>query len=154
MGTNYYLATGRKERRRCDLGHTHLVPERYHIGKSSYGRYFSLHVAEVKGGAVLRSLRDWREYAASRIAKGGWIEDEYGRRVSEEEMWRIVAREGWEGKPGWEGCADVGEPFVPGMWRSPGGRWYDEYGERGLIKTHGLPVGEDGLYVLMEGDFS
>ena len=38
MGTNYYLATGRKERRRCDIGHTHLVPESYHIGKSSYGR--------------------------------------------------------------------------------------------------------------------
>jgi hypothetical protein len=151
MGMNFYLMTGKKHRETCSLGHVHLVPDRYHIGKSSCGRYFTLHALELEDGTRLDSLEAWKKFAKK--WKKGWIENECGERIDPEEMWKTVSREGWAPRPGWE--KKLGKPVeTKGMpsWHISG--HYDEWGEKGLVKTHGAETGEDGLYVLMHGDFS
>lgn len=149
MGTNYYLMTGKKHREVCSLGHVHLVPETYHIGKSSMGRYFTLHALVLEDGTVLKSLKAWKDFAAR--FKKGWIQDEYGEKIDPEEMWKKVTREDYAEIPGWK--QTLGKPCPnQGGYRSTS--YYDEFGVKGLVKSHGLPVGEDGLYVIMSGDFS
>lgn len=67
MGTNYYV----KSSPCACCGHT---PEALHIGKSSAGWTFALHVHPELG---LNSLDDWKTYLSD---KG--IEDEYGQEIS------------------------------------------------------------------------
>lgn len=78
MGTNYYLhdretcnACGRKD-------------EGKHIGKSSYGWYFALHVEPSEG---INDLDDWIPLLSAPEAV---IKDEYGDKVSFEEMMKII----------------------------------------------------------------
>lgn len=151
MGTNYHFYTGKKRRETCSLGHIHLVPESYHIGKSSMGRYFTLHREKLEDGTVLDSVAAWKAFTEK--FKKGYIEDEYGRSVTPDEMWKLVTREDYQEKPGWKKL--YGKP-VDGPVSNYSMRYdyYDEYGEKGLVKSHGTPVGTDGLYVLFDGDFS
>ncbi len=64
MGTNYYLKTGLCPH--CGKG-----VERLHIGKSSGGWCFSLHVIPEEG---INDLDDWKKKW-----RDGGIEDEYGQ---------------------------------------------------------------------------
>lgn len=77
MGTNYYLY-GKPPCESCGRPH-----ERKHIGKSSGGWCFSLHVMPEDG---INDIDDWERLWS---APGSYIADEYGERVSVEEM-RVV----------------------------------------------------------------
>ncbi len=78
MGTNYYLHE--KEPVTCEhCGHTEKT-EPLHIGKSSGGWCFSLHVIPDEG---LNSLEDWE---ARWSRPGAFIKDEYGDAQTPEDM--------------------------------------------------------------------
>ena len=82
MGTNYYLSTGTKEKVICNYGCEHEIEENLHIGKSSFGWYFSLHVIPEKN---LNELEDWKK-----ILKDGVITNEYGENISYETIIEII----------------------------------------------------------------
>lgn len=83
MGTNYYWLTEDAKCPHCG----HVEPDKIrHIGKSSAGWCFSLHVDE-----TIKSLDDWIKQF-----KTGYIEDEYGEKVTVEEMIEIITNRKWE----------------------------------------------------------
>jgi len=91
MGTNYYLHE-KPPCEGCDRPY-----EQKHIGKSSVGWCFSLHVIPEEG---VNDLDDWERLWS---APGAYIVDEYGKRVTVDEMRvAIMARtreENWEKAP-------------------------------------------------------
>ena len=91
MGTNYYLHTDNA----CP--HCGREYEPLHIGKSSVGWCFSLHVYPDKN---IRDLEDWRTMWADPNAV---IRNEYGVRFSPDEMLRVITERGrdrdWEFRP-------------------------------------------------------
>ena len=78
MGTNYYAERAAGEA--CSHCGRSDVAERLHIGKSSAGWCFSLHVIPERG---LNSLEEWKEYLRQPNIT---IEDEYGRRHTLSEL--------------------------------------------------------------------
>lgn len=78
MGTNYYLRTGKKITKTCDCGFEHELDEELHIGKSSYGWKFILHIIPERG---INELEDWEE-----LFKTGKIFDEYENEITVEQM--------------------------------------------------------------------
>lgn len=86
MGTNYYIKTGRKVKKVCNLGHEHLEDEELHIGKNSYGWMFTLQIFPEIG---INELKDWTP-----ILKSGKIKNEYGEEISYEEMRSIILKKG------------------------------------------------------------
>lgn len=80
MGTNFYWHN--EERPACECCHRPFVTETIHIGKSSVGWCFSLHVTD-----EIKSLDDWKEIWAS---KSGFIKNEYDEIISVEEMLNII----------------------------------------------------------------
>lgn len=138
MGTNYYLETDVCAR--CGRG-----DDRLHIGKSSGGWCFSLHVDPVQG---INSLDDWLvrfENPTTRIV------DEYGDEVTSAEMLRIIT--GRNGNPDeWSGPP-------PGYlnWAAFHECNHSEPGPRGLLRHRigRFCVGHgDGTYDLIPGEFS
>ena len=83
MGMNYYCETGRMFEVECDCGFRHMMPETLHIGKSSWGWTFSLHVIPEKG---LECWRDWEEV----LKDARRIYNEEGENVSLEELRETV----------------------------------------------------------------
>lgn len=81
MGTNYYWIPA--ERPVCPHCGRSDDREELHIGKSSAGWCFSLHVYPDKG---ILDLPDWE----SRWALGGTICDEYGHPVSPKAMKAVI----------------------------------------------------------------
>jgi hypothetical protein len=81
MGTNYYCEASAP----CPHCGRH-DPERIHIGKSSAGWCFGLHIHP---DLDIRSLRDWQNFWV-----GKHIEDEYGTAVSAEDMLKIITERG------------------------------------------------------------
>jgi len=80
MGTNYYL-----EGKTCEhCGQTLPDAPRLHIGKSSAGWAFTLHIMPEEG---INDLFDWIKRWD---APGARIVDEYGRAISSYEMLKIV----------------------------------------------------------------
>lgn len=155
MGINYYFFTGKKHKEECNLGHVHLVEDRLHIGKSSFGRYFTLHLEKLEDGTLLDSLEAWKAFAA-RYPKGH-VEDEEGEKIELDCMWDIITRKGRLPSP-WAqqnfNKSMIGKRVEYEHSTGLNYMYYDEWGERGFVKTHGAPVGKDGLYVLLEGEFS
>lgn len=85
MGTNFYLKTDICDK--CGRGH-----EKKHIGKSSAGWCFALHVIPEES---INELSDWERLWNLPTSQ---IFDEYGTTLSPEEMRsRILDRE-WKGK--------------------------------------------------------
>ena len=88
MGTNYYFNPAVKPCETCG----HLAPggERLHIGKSSAGWVFSLHVIpELR----INSFTDWKEYI---LGTPGLIVDEYGTNISFNELFdEVIANRQW-----------------------------------------------------------
>ena len=82
MGTNYYLRKKNYKDNRFDRSDIGL-----HIGKSSDGWSFSLHVVP----GVAENLEDWKVLWSCRPFV---IVDEYGTQVSKEEMLSIVTERG------------------------------------------------------------
>ena len=100
MGTNYYMRKG-EWLPESDWDHplNGLIredtgrPASIHIGKSSGGWCFSLHVMPAKG---IHNLQDWQALVDRLLAEGWRIEDEYRDAVTTEELWSIVERKGWD----------------------------------------------------------
>ena len=79
MGTNYYLES------KPPCGECHRRYERQHIGKSSSGWCFALHVDPANG---VHGLQDWMRLWDE---PGAEIVDEYERPVSRYEMLQVIA---------------------------------------------------------------
>ena len=86
MGTNYYL---KKESPSKCVTCKHDPDEKVlHIGKSSYGWCFSLHIIPEEG---INSLDDWK---AAWGASGAKILNEYDEEVLPEDMLKIITTRG------------------------------------------------------------
>lgn len=140
MGTNYYL-----HENACP--HCGRGDEPLHIGKSSAGWVFALHVDQWQ---EIDSLEDWE---ARWARPGSVIKDEYGDVVSAEDMRRTITQRKW-GKPIGEGHP------VPLGYRS----WQDFFASnhaepgpnnllRGRISAHCTAHG-DGTWDIHPGEFS
>ena len=151
MGTNYYLMTGRTSKQTCNLGCEHEIPEQLHVGKSSYGRYFTMHRETTYDGQVLDSLQKWKNFYES-LLKAKFV-NEYGEETTPEDMWHIITRDNWEPAP----CADrEWSPEKIGQKVDPEESFmgcYDVWGERGFIHSNERVIGKDGLYVVVDGEF-
>ncbi len=86
MGTNYYL----HQKPDCECCGRPFEP--LHIGKSSGGWCFTLHVMPEDN---INTLDDWRELWSK---PGAVIRNEYGERVSNEEMERCITERRWRGE--------------------------------------------------------
>lgn len=146
MGTNYYCKTGRK-----DTYHSFDVDEILHVGKSSYGWYFTLQIYPEKN---LTTLRDWIP-----LLQNGVIRNEYGEDISYDEMLDCILRQGtwnWDfsDRPGVTehhiGYDTVrGERGLHYVQYDP--NYYNEY----ICRWCTLPKEDDikGLYRYEVGDF-
>jgi hypothetical protein len=120
MGTNYYLC---KDDRRI------------HIGKSSAGWCFSLHVIPEEG---INTLDDWISLWGQ---PGMQIEDEYGRVIDIENMERIITKRSFMQSFGtFDHTDDIAQPGPNGLVRFK-------------IGNHCVAHG-DGTWDCIEGDFS
>lgn len=86
MGTNYYYQPPLKNC--CPTCGRGDAEEEIHIGKSSAGWVFSLHVTD-----EIPNLEAWK----AKWAEGGTIRDEYGEVISTEEMLRCITERKWPG---------------------------------------------------------
>lgn len=88
MGTNYYLEGPTQEP--CACCHRPYEQERLHIGKSSAGWVFALHVTP-----EITSLEDWRKA----WSRDGWrIVNEYKDPVHPDDMLQMVTRRQGSGR--------------------------------------------------------
>ena len=85
MGTNYYL------RQNC-CAHCGRGSDTLHIGKSSAGWVFALHVDPDDGRA---NLDDWKRLFNDPTSA---IYDEYGANVSVEQMLAVITQRSWPKK--------------------------------------------------------
>lgn len=93
MGTNYYLI--REPKPACECCKRPYPEEKLHIGKSSVGWCFSLHVGDDVGA---HSLDDWQ----SKWKEPGWrISDEYGADVSAATMLKTITERSWSRGAKW-----------------------------------------------------
>lgn len=90
MSTNYYLHTAVCEH--CRRPETVL-----HIGKSSGGWAFALHVRQFDCDEIPSSLSEWK---ALFVVPGNKIVNEYGKVVSPEEMIETIQDRYWKGPGG------------------------------------------------------
>jgi hypothetical protein len=137
MGTNYYWHTNVCDH--CDRG-----DEPKHIGKSSAGWCFSLHVYPEDG---INDLEDWQKLWAT---PGSSIYDEYGKAVSAAEMLSTITERGrdeavWERKPA--GYSSWGEFHSKN---------YSTQGPRGLLRHNYRNVLKQGAgtWDCITGEFS
>ena len=87
MSTNYYLYP------KPDCECCGRPFERMHIGKSSAGWCFSLHVIPEDG---INTLNDWRELW---YRPGAYVRNEYDDRISLGELEKVITQRNWGGKP-------------------------------------------------------
>ncbi len=99
MGTNFYLQTISNACKCCGRGDE---SEKLHIGKSSGGWCFSLHVDPFEG---INDLSDWIERMHT---KGTVITNEYGETLSPPELLKIITGEN----------VSNGYPYWCFMWRT------------------------------------
>lgn len=129
MGTNYYLSAN-------PCPHCGRGPDRLHIGKSSAGWCFGLHVIPE---LEINSLDDWRKAWGKPGAK---IVNEYGDDVPIQKMEDTILKRSWNGSnlgPTWFRLNHA-EPGPNGLARHEKGRFCIAHG--------------DGTYDLITGDFS
>ena len=140
MGTNYYLRSNR-------CSHCGRSDEtKKHIGKSSFGWAFSLHVYPDDG---IRDLADWIPLFED---KKNHIEDEYGQEAPVQEMLDVIRQ---------REAPDKNWDKVPSMydsWEDFHRKNYSEKGPKGLVRSavdnlrcvgHG-----EGTWDLFVGEFS
>lgn len=124
MGTNYYAAKVASPP--CDHCGRFDEDDRLHIGKSSAGWCFGLHVIPERG---LNSLGDWKQHLSSPDVI---IEDEYGNRVSFKEMVSIISERHRPDPPDWDQeqyVTNHAEPGPNNMIRHKIGQHCIEHGE-------------------------
>jgi hypothetical protein len=139
MGTNYYLIN-ESDKPHCG---TCGCFARLHIGKSSAGWCFSLHVVPERG---VNSLDDWRRKFAE---PGKVIVSEYDKIVSAEEMLDCITNR--------NSLNSGAVPFGYGSWAEFHADNDSEPGPRGLLRhrigPHCAGHGE-GTWDLVAGEFS
>lgn len=102
MGTNYYwYPQGANPCEHCGRADR---TEPLHIGKSSAGWCFSLHIVHDEG---IHDLPDWEARWST-----GHIESEYGERIEPSEMRRIITVRAWPGRVSDAQCYAAGG--IPG----------------------------------------
>lgn len=90
MGTNYYFYRDKP------CGECGREVESVHIGKSSGGWCFTLHVIPEDS---INTWNDWLDMFAN--YKDSYIKDEYGQRISLPEFIRVVSEREWKSKRQW-----------------------------------------------------
>lgn len=143
MGTNYYW----HEKEPC--GSCTRDFEAIHIGKSSGGWCFGLHVDAELG---IHSLADWKERFAR---EGSFIKNEYNERVSVNDMLTIITGRTWARTSA--GCPDAVRNA-----RQETDEWYRQNhaqpGPNGLARAQIMPghcIGHgEGTWDLIVGEFS
>ena len=141
MGTNFYL-------HRTDES-AGEVASPLHIGKSSMGWCFSLHVYPERG---IRDLNDWLP-----LFKDGDIFDEYGEHVPAQEMMAIISERSRASREDW----DTFGTRVGQLYGSSESEFHlrnqSERGPRGLLRhrisLHCVAQGA-GTWDCIVGDFS
>lgn len=138
MGTNYYLYKNTCEC--CGRG-----DEERHIGKSSGGWCFALHVYPRE---EINNLDDWRELFATR---GVSIKDEYGDTISSLAMLDIITNRSWKGDK-------EKTPYGYVSWEQFHRDNHSLFGPNNLLRSkidgvHCVGHGE-GTWDLIIGDFS
>jgi hypothetical protein len=147
MGTNYYAVMAEHE---TDCPHCnrpgYLAVSRWHIGKSSYGWCFSLHVGSGSEPEIPKNLEEWQEAWKDALR----IEDEYGRVLMIEEMEKIITQRHGVQSP------EAKYPDTTGL-----ASWYkSNYAEPGPnnLARHSLGHGcvghGEGTWDLITGEFS
>lgn len=117
MGTNYYLYRNTcKHCGRCD------EHDKLHVGKSSGGWCFGLHVFD-----DIKTLDDWKPLLEDPENE---IRDEYGVKVEPAELLKIIAREGWDDR-----YLNRKVPFGYDSWESFNRSSHCEPGPRGLVRA-------------------
>ena len=136
MGTNYYAVSPENTCEHCGRYDTQ---DRQHIGKSSAGWCFSLHVIPELS---LNSLEDWQKLLKQRHIV---IEDEYGSILSYEELMKKITerRRPDDGQTRWSDVDFRRNGAEPG----PGNL------ARHSLGAHCIGHG-DGTWDLITGDFS
>ena len=141
MGTNYYLVKQIGEVcPHCGRGES---SERLHIGKSSAGWCFGLHVRPEEN---IRSLEDWKKLFPS-----GKIVDEYGAELSAATMIGEITDRTWPKK------REDGPPWSYKSWQEfdrdnhsiAGPNGLSRHNYVGNLHSHG-----DGTWDCLTGDFS
>lgn len=137
MGTNYYLSP------QPPCPHCGREYEQLHIGKSSGGWCFSLHVDPDKG---IKDLADWGQLW---LKPGAVITDEYGETVPPNEMLSIIT----------ERKRDIQEetPYGYRSWADFHNRNGSEPGPKGLLRHrigHSCIGHGAGTWDLIVGEFS
>lgn len=92
MGTNYYAVKGEwqsGDEYETVKQHFSGRPAMIHIGKSSGGWCFAIHVYP---DILLYDFDGWKALGDKLIASGWRIEDEYRNVITLDELWRIVER--------------------------------------------------------------
>ena len=87
MGTNYYLHIKKPDQKVV----TPMSFNTYHIGKSSYGWAFSLHVDEYEG---VNSLQDLKNKILE-AGENATIQDEYGNIFTLDELLSVILDRSW-----------------------------------------------------------
>ena len=139
MGTNYYIEQD-PPCKECGRGW-----EQYHIGKSSGGWCFSLHVDPDNGINTLEDIKG--------LWKGKDIVDEYGDRISKKEMFSVITKRIGSWKHEKEKY-----PFGYTSWAAFHKTNSSENGPNNLLRhkidgTHCIGHG-DGTYDYITGEFS
>lgn len=130
MSTNYYLHF--TPCFCCGRGDSAL-----HIGKSSGGWCFSLHVTE-----EITSLEDWK-----REFKNGVIKDEYDQVLTPEEMLQVITERSWKGN--WENWHPLNkEAFMRNNAANPGPNGLLRHKLGGSCVRHG-----EGTWDLISSEF-
>jgi len=136
MGTNYYIVDNV-----CDK--CGRYDEIYHIGKSSGGWCFSLHVEPERG---INTLGDIRKLWENLV-----IKDEYEESLLPEEMLDIIMNRKWKSR-------DSNKPYGYKSWDEFHKQNGSESGPNGLVRSridgrHCVGHG-DGTWDLIVGEFS
>mgnify|MGYP000570735604 FL=1 len=141
MGTNYYLHD------KPDCNCCGRPFESLHIGKSSGGWCFSLHVIPNEN---INTLDDWRALWSK---PGAFIRDEYGEQITAQQMNKIITERGRDlnwARPNWWGHYYQSEAQFHGMNHS-------QRGPNGLLRhrigAHCIGHGE-GTWDYIKGEFS
>lgn len=131
MGCNYYLRTGQST---CCSYCGSQIAEQIHIGKSSWGWCFALHVTD-----EIRSLDDWVEKFNE-----GEIVDEYGESITAKDMIDIIKRTRWKSPKSYPSAT-----WYVNNHAEPGPRNFARHQLGFNCVGHG-----EGCWDLIEGDFS
>lgn len=96
MGTNYYFMTLGKYCGECGRGDF----QKYHIGKSSGGWCFGLHVIPKVG---IKTWNDWKDFIKrekdNEELEDAYIVDEYGSHLELEDLEKVVEQRKWDKGP-------------------------------------------------------